>query len=426
VSSSSVGVNVFGYVHEPSGLGEIARLVVATLESAGIPHDVFPVGSRSLTERLRRPSVRFDTNVVCINASELPQFVDPIGRSVLRDRRTIGFWWWEVDRFPPVAGLAANLVDEIWVGSDHVRRAVSGATGRDVHVFPVPLLASQAPAGAGRPPELEPDRFTFLFSFNFSSAFERKNPLGLIDAYTRAFTVDDGAQLVLKAMNGSLWPGQREAVARAANERADIVVLDRPLSAGEYGRLVAASDAYVSLHRAEGLGLTIAEAMALGKPAIATAYSGNLEFMTEENSFLVPYDLVPIPAGVSPYPTGAHWAEPDLEAAAAALWMVLAEPEAARARGEAGRRELEARHGIEHASAFVTRRLSAPWTPREAPSDPLELTAYELMWGPDLERARPLARRARRVLRPFLRPYLDHQRAVGAALVEAIRQRRDD
>jgi glycosyltransferase involved in cell wall biosynthesis len=422
--SPASGVNVIGYLHEHSGLGEVARLVVAALANAGIPHDAVAVGSRPLGERLRRPALRFGTNIVCINASELPQFVEPLGRSLLRDRRTIGFWWWEVDRFPRSAALASHLVDEIWVGSEHVRQAVAAATAIDVRVFPVPLVPLSPSAHGIRPGEVASDRFTYLFAFNFSSAFERKNPLGLIDAYTRAFAADDGAQLVLKAMNGSIWPQQRGDVRRAAAERPDIVLLDRSFSPDAYRSLVAACDVYVSLHRAEGLGLTIAEAMSLGKPAIATAYSGNLEFMTDENSYLVPYELVPIPPGVSPYPEGAHWADPDLDAAAAAMRAAFDAPSDARARGERGRRELEEQHGLARASRFLDERLAAAPAPRDAPADPLELTAYELMWGPDLERARPWARRARGVLRPFLRPYLDHQRAVGAGLIEAIRERK--
>jgi glycosyltransferase involved in cell wall biosynthesis len=419
----SEGVNVIGYFHDPSGVGEIARLVVRSLIAEGIPHDVVAVGSRPIAQRLRPQQARFRTNIVCINPRDLPGFVDTVGRSLLRDNRTIGFWWWEVDRFPASYALAAHLVDEIWVGSQHVHDAVESATGKPVSVFPVPILVEPTPTIDVAALGLPRDRFAFLFSFNFSSAFERKNPLGLIEAFERAFDPTDGALLVLKALNGKAWPRQRVALEAAVAGRSDIALIDRPLSSEMYRGLVAACDAYISLHRAEGFGLTIAEAMALGKPAIATAYSGNLEFMTDENSYLVPYTLVPIPPGVSPYPDGAHWADPDLDAAAATMRAVLDDAEAGHARGERGRDDVRAHHGVKRAGAFIADQLRLQPPPARKLVDPIDRAASELVWGPDFEYARPWARRARRLLKPFLRPYVDHHRDVAALLIEAIDDR---
>ena len=135
------GVNVVGYFYEASGLGEIARLVVRSLSAAGIAYDPIPVGARPLRTRLERRQARYGTSIVCINASELPKFVDTLGRRFMQERRTIGFWWWEVDTFPSSGAQAAHLVDEIWVGSEHVRRAVAAATDTTVEVFPVPIVA---------------------------------------------------------------------------------------------------------------------------------------------------------------------------------------------------------------------------------------------------------------------------------------------
>src|SRR6478752_9468491 len=120
------GVNVVGYADD-TGLGQIARLVVEALERGGIPHTVIPVGKRSLRTRLGPKHPPFETNLVCVNAQMLPGLVETLGASFFRERRTIGFWWWEVDRFPPVMGWASHLVDEIWVGSDYVRSAIESA-----------------------------------------------------------------------------------------------------------------------------------------------------------------------------------------------------------------------------------------------------------------------------------------------------------
>jgi glycosyltransferase involved in cell wall biosynthesis len=329
----------------------------------------------------------------------------------------------EVDRFPASYALAAHLVDELWVGSRHVQSAVGQATEKPVTVFPVPILVEPVPAADAASFRQLRDRFAFLFSFNFSSAFERKNPLGLIEAFERAFSPEDGALLVLKAVNGMAWPRQRMALEAAVSRRPDILLIDRPLSQEAYRTLVAACDAYVSLHRAEGFGLTIAEAMALGKPAIATAYSGNLEFMTEKNSYLVPYTLVPIPSGVSPYPEGSHWADPDLDVAAETMRAVFKSPEEARARGVCARDDVREHHSVARAGSFIGDQLRLQRAKEQAPIDPVDRAAYELAWGPDFEYARPWPRRARRLMKPFFRPYIEHQREVTALLIEAIDDR---
>src|SRR5262245_53763787 len=120
-----MGVNVVGYTQDSTGLGEIARLLIAALEHGGIPHTVIAAGKRPLGQRLRPPEPEYDTNLICVNAELLPGFVERVGRSFFRDRRNIGFWWWEVERFPAVMGWASHLVDELWVGSEHVRRAIA-------------------------------------------------------------------------------------------------------------------------------------------------------------------------------------------------------------------------------------------------------------------------------------------------------------
>ena len=125
-----------------------------------------------------------------------------------------------------------------------------------------------------------PDGFLFLFVFDFFSVLERKNPLGLIDAFARAFRAGEGPTLVIKTINGDRKLHDLEKLRAAAEGRQDILVIDDYYSAEEKNSLLGLCDCYVSLHRSEGLGLTMAEAMGLEKPVIATGYSGNLDFMT--------------------------------------------------------------------------------------------------------------------------------------------------
>jgi len=269
------------------------------------------------------------------------------------------------------------------------------------------------------------DRFAFLFSFSFRSIFARKNPVGLIEAFSQAFSPDGGPVLVLKTTKGPDFPGELARLREAAAQRPDVFLVDRRLAPPEYGGLVAACDAYASLHRAEGFGLTIAEAMALGKPAVATGYSGNLAFMTEAHSYLVPSTLVPIPPDMEPYIAGGNWAEPDLSGAATQLRHVVERTDEAKAKVRTALTDLERHHSLNEAGSFIRSRLAEPAAPRRPPHDPIERAAAELMWGPDLESARPWARRIRQLARPFLRPYVDHQRRVGALILDALREKRD-
>src|SRR5262249_39956832 len=153
--------------------------------------------------------------------------------------------------------------------------------------------------------------FLFLFSFDFESVFLRKNPVGLISAFAEAFSARDDVRLVLKTTHGERYPRERSELQAAVRAVPNVSVIEKSLPADHYPALYAACDASVSLHRAEGFGLTMAEAMALGKPVIATAYSGNLEFMRPEDSYLVPWSETTIPRGL-PYASGSTWAEPDL------------------------------------------------------------------------------------------------------------------
>jgi glycosyltransferase involved in cell wall biosynthesis len=179
-----------------------------------------------------------------------------------------------------------------------------------------------------------PAGFLFLFVFDYLSTVQRKNPVGLIEAFKSAFAAGEGPQLVVKTINAPLRPLSEEEVLWAAHGREDIHVIDRSLSTSELNGLMAGCDCYVSLHRAEGFGLTIAEAMAIGKPAIATGYSGNVDFMNSANSYLVDYSMGRVGPECEIYPPEGEWAEPSIEHAAALMRLVFERPDEASAKGE--------------------------------------------------------------------------------------------
>jgi glycosyltransferase involved in cell wall biosynthesis len=336
-------VRVSGYLNNTLGLGAAARGYVRALGAAGVQVSTIsvPLHHLSLPEDLAAGYGReaFDElshagdhafELVAVNADELPSFVERLGDDFLEGLR-IGIWGWETSSIPARWERAFTLVDEIWVYSSFMAANIASVAPVPVTVLPPPV---EAPAALGPPLRLEvPEGFLFLFIFDYLSTIQRKNPVGLIEAFRRAFAPGEGPQLLIKTINAPLRPLDDEEVLWAAHGREDIHVVDRSLSNEEMGRLMATCDCYVSLHRAEGFGLTLAEAMAIGKPVIATGYSGNLDFMTAENSYLVDYTVVRVGPDCEIYPPDGEWADPDIDQAAAFMRAVLEVPEGAAARG---------------------------------------------------------------------------------------------
>jgi glycosyltransferase involved in cell wall biosynthesis/SAM-dependent methyltransferase len=426
------GVNVIGFFRAEFGQGEAARRLVAALEQAGLPFST--VTYDRVPHRQDHPFVErngdgsFSNNIVCLNAEHLLQFTLDGGRDMLRDRYSVGLWFWETSRFPLHLRPALDFLDEVWVASDFVGETIANETSKPVLTFPLPVVAPQPSDLTRSDLEVPADAFIFLFVFDFFSTMERKNPLGLIEAFTRAFPEPGRALLYLKSINGEGVPADLARVREAAASRPDIVLSDGYVDAERLAALSALSDCYVSLHRSEGFGLTIAEAMALGKPAIATGYSGNLAFMDADSSYLVPYTLTTLGEDVGPYPAGTVWADPDLDEAARLMRAVVEDPEQARERGLRGKEAVESSQSMERAAAFLAERvpqLERLRGERDARETPGSRAAAYLAFGPSLSWEAPsrsgiAGRYWRRLLLRLLRPYLMRQRELETLLVFGI------
>jgi hypothetical protein len=196
----------------------------------------------------------------------------------------------------------------------------------------------------------------FLFSFDYDSVFRRKNPLAVVAAFRQAFADRPEVVLYIKTTNAERHVAEEEELRAAAAGRSNIIVRDGYVSSDDYFSMLDACDCYVSLHRSEGFGLTVAEAMALAKPVISTAYSSTLEFANESNSFLVPARLTEVGDDAAPYPRDSRWADPDVAAAAQQMARVYADPAAAAAVGGRARADIETLHSP-RARGPVLRRL---------------------------------------------------------------------
>jgi len=240
-----------------------------------------------------------------------------------------------LSEFPVEWQISFKYLDEVWVPSKFVLDSISRVS--PIPVVCIPHSVKVTPEDLKMPKNhvafgISPEYYVFLFVFDFHSFMARKNPLGLIKAFKKAFSTKDKAVLILKCSHAESCPEefyQMEQLARGHNIR----IINKVLESEEIKTLFAAADCYVSLHRSEGFGLTMAEAMALGKPVIATAYSGNMDFMTPSNSYLVKYSLTEIDRDYGPYKKGMVWAEPDIDDAARLMRYVYENQDEARCVG---------------------------------------------------------------------------------------------
>jgi len=325
------GINLVGYFNSEKGLGTAVRSHILELEAVGIPYVLNNVED-SGSENSEKVRARFSNdnpykiNLIHINADALPSFTQ-CRNEYFVDRHNIGYWVWELSSFPEEWYDRFKPFDEIWVPSNFALDAIS-------RVSPIPVVRvphsirpiqktnqRQARAQFG----LEQETFVVLFMFDFHSYIERKNPFGVVRAFKEAFTDKEDAVLFIKCSHSSFDPESR-ALLQNACKRENIRLLDAVIPRRDIDALISTCNCYVSLHRCEGFGLTIAEPMSLGKPVIATAYSGNLDFMTPSNSFLVKYSLVEIDTDHGPYKKGSLWADPDLDHAAQLMRYVYENP----------------------------------------------------------------------------------------------------
>ncbi|HYR27888.1 MAG TPA: glycosyltransferase, partial [Thermoanaerobaculia bacterium] len=428
------GVNVYGYAFAESGTGQIVRSVVAALAAEGIPYAVVPF-TRTVSRQQQEFRDRgtgtpaFDTNLICVNADQVPLFFESMRGQLLPGARNIGLWAWEVEDLPAAMARSEEYFDEVWGISEFTAAALSRSLSKPVSAFPLPVVVptvqrrTRAELGM-------PDGFLFLFCFDYDSVFRRKNPLGAVAAFRKAFGDDPGVVLYIKTSNAARHAAEHEELRAAAARQSNIVIRDAYVTSDDYFSMLDASDCYVSLHRAEGFGLTVAEAMALGKPVISTAYSSTLEFADETNSFPVPARLAPV-GDAPPYPPHTRWAEPDVAAAAEQMARVYADRDAAAAVGARARVAIETLHSQSARGALLRDLLDASRHRTHVPASSTfetEANAVEALLGsprPDLpSRMQRLVNPFRRLALRFMRVYWVQQLLVDRAMLAAVRKLR--
>ena len=337
-ASAGRGVNILSHFCNPSGLQQAALWAKAALERAGLQtscRDV-PV-PRRIPPSDREEWLGLEIfPVTILNHAAEPYFVSGYDRAGLRRRDgvyRVAYWNWELERVPEQWVKAAELVEEIWAPTRFVAEAMRAVMPKPVyHILPgveVGPVESVARESIG----IAEDHFVFLFMFDLHSQVHRKNPLAVFRAFQKAFRETDRATLLIKTSGGDIHSADL-AELRETVRGPNIILVDRLMTRAQAYGLISQCDCFVSLHRSEGFGLGLAEAMLLAKPVIATGYSGNLDFMNRENSLLVDYELVEIVEDRPIYTRGNFWAEPCVDQAAAFMRDVYENRDAARARAQ--------------------------------------------------------------------------------------------
>lgn len=325
------GVNIVGPFEGTSAEANAARSMAMALVNYGVEVSTttYQSNGRSGTStwtHFDSGEHPFDTTLLMISPEELASFVMDNGAAAFEKRYMIGLWLWDLEQASQMMSMAARMVHEIWVPSTFAADAISKVTDRLVRRMLLPAESNPHFAHAASDAE-----FVFLAGVDYEKGFERANPLGVVEAFSKAFYPGEGPKLVIETTHAHQYPAEHARLVEAASARSDVLVLGADPGQVFNSRAVDRS-CFVSLHRSEGTGRLITSAMSLGIPTIATAHSFGAEIQDGRDSFPVSFSFAPIPESERWGTSGGQWAEPNLEDAAKAMRSAFDLPKVAKAR----------------------------------------------------------------------------------------------
>lgn len=357
------GVNLIGSIRAETGLGQSCRLLAKEIKSSRYPLTVYnymQVGTLSQSDSSWDQELsehcRYNVNVLHINPHELGVALMQLERSILDGRYNIGFWLWELEEFPDEWLPCLNYMNEIWTPSEFISNAIRKKSSIPVHTIPYAIDAATE-EGFGREEfGLPEDKFLFLMMYDNNSISERKNPIGVITAFQKAFgQKDTQVGLVIKVSS----PDKQE-MAKLYGILAgyqNIYFVTESMEKKRVNSLIACVDVVISLHRAEGFGLVLAEAMYLGTPTIATNWSSNTEFMDSDVACMVDYQLVRLEQNQGPFLKGQRWADPNLDQAAEYMRRLFEEKDFYEQIASRAKTQIRKKLSMEQAVVKIEERL---------------------------------------------------------------------
>jgi glycosyltransferase involved in cell wall biosynthesis len=373
INKFGFGVNVLGSFQSEKGLGTAVRSDIYSLKAAEIPF----VCNNSADSGSVNNDGTFDFsnenpyifNLIHINPHTFVRlgelninFFEYLANhtNYLPGHYNIGYWVWELDRIPEGWVNISGYLDEVWTPSDFSFQALSKDLPVPVIKMPHCISIAENPFKAVLKRDdlnIPDDVCLFLFIFDAGSYIERKNPFAVIEAFKKAFLPDEKAMLFIKTAHTNFNKAKFYELLNMIKGY-NITVSDSVLTSEQLYSLISLSDCYVSLHRSEGFGLTMAEAMSLGKPVIATGYSGSRDFMNRENSYPVDYRLVKIDNDYGVYTKGNFWAEPDINEAAKLMRDVFDNRDKSIFIGAKGKDYIKKHFSPEAAGEMYKKRLN--------------------------------------------------------------------
>ena len=329
------GINLLGYIYASTGMGQSCKSMLTTIKAANLNYSVTSLPNlyndndacnRGLGLDSYRANAKTENriNLFVSNADSAIDSIDFMGKDGLKGRRNIGYWVWETEELPKDYANSADELDEVWTASEYSARAIRKCINKKVSVLPHIIDFNEIDKIQSNPLNkshfgLPTDAILYGYFFDQKSNLERKNPEAVIEAFKSA-TEDEKLNIALVIKVNTPLGGELEYEMLKANYAdLNIIWIEETLSRSETLELMNCLDVYISLHRAEGFGLTLAEAMALGKAVIATNYSGNVDFMNKKNSYLVDCEVISTKRKYGPYPRGTRWANPCIESATKAI-----------------------------------------------------------------------------------------------------------
>ncbi|MEX6509202.1 glycosyltransferase family 4 protein [Jiella sp. M17.18] len=362
------GVLFIGYAQGALGLGQAFRADLEAARFLDIPFAIQPI-EKGIEKRMIGPFMpelydrqgAYAVNVIEVSVDQLSTAWDGLGPARYERSYNILRTYWELPQAPKEWRETLAIIDEIWAPTQFIADAFAPIFEGAIHVIP-PVVDNLQPRAVDRRRfGLSTSRFVFLFSFDYNSSPYRKNPLAVLDAFATAFPDREiPVDLVVKT-NGQadLFPQARDAIATAARRDPRIHVIHAHLDREAMLDLIATADVYVSLHRAEGFGLGMAEAMALERLVVATDFSGNTDFLNSETGYPIPYRLRPIMRHEYPGAEGQFWAEPDVEAAARVMRELVLSDMDQKKKINVAREAVRRKYSRERVGKMMEERLGA-------------------------------------------------------------------
>lgn len=357
------GINLIGPIQDQTGLGQSCRLLANALEVADIPHNIIEYHAtkhrgaidHTFDDKISNEQ-KYGINIFHINAHEFTQAFQHFGREYWDYHYNIGFWLWELEEFPEEWVGCIDILDEIWTPAEFVSNAIRKVTDKPVKTVPYIIEAPTNPEFDRKYFGLPEDKFLYLMMYSSDSMMERKNPVGALQAFKKAFDKDDDSVGLVIKLNGKNQE-DIDYISSFLDGYKNIYFMTDRLTKIEVNSLVKDVDVFVSLHRAEGFGLVMAEAMINNTPCIATNWSANTEFMSEETACMVDYHKVATDRPIGPYKKGIYWAEPNTGDAAKCMRRLYEDAEFREKITQTANNSILTKLGAEHISMILKESL---------------------------------------------------------------------